>query len=495
MPPTMGLTRARPWIEWGLVAVALALAAYRFINLADAAFINDEAIFLDAARMQLVSGTWASANPIAGSHGNFYGPSVMWFYGAVHWALGSRALTSIAAMCLFVTGSQVVLCAALARRFGGSLRESKGRWIFALTLLFLASSPHQYFWSRLAWDQLTLGIPCLVIALLCGERLGALRCLAIGVLLGFGFSSHPMISVFCALTGLVLFVELVRTPRRLWVLGPLLAGAVAINIPYLLFLKGRAAPSSVTGAFELTWSRALDTFRPATLWQLDYFFDGDWAAFAQWTSLASAPLAWGCLGLVAALTLFGLIAGLPAADWPRRRVLLLGLSTLVVSPLFFAWRGLAAHPHYQFPNGWLTPAAFAAALSFGFHRKFLRAGLAGLILCLALVQTLFIVRWNSFITANGGTRGVHYSVPVGRTEAVVREVCAAAAPTAVLHNLTLVLPNPLEYHALTDPACAGKTIVICPAYGCTAPAGAQQFQLQYAGEAGGAVTLQKVGAP
>lgn len=482
---------ARPWFEWGLVGAALALAAYRFVHLGDAPFINDEAIFLDAARNQLVTGIWASANPIAGSNGNYYGPSVMWFYGAIHWVLGSRSLTSIAAMCFVVTASQVVLCLAVARRFGGPLSTSKGRWIFGTTLLLLASSPHHFFWSRLAWDQLTLAIPCLVVALLCGDRLGWGRCLGIGALLGYGFSSHPMISVFCALVGAVIFVELVMTPKRLWRLGPLLVAAIVLNIPYLLFLRGRGAPNSTTGAFDFSLDRALDTFRPASFWKIEYFFDGDWAAFTEWTGLSSPALAWACLGLIIALTSFGLAAGLKSADWPRRRLVILVAATLVISPLFFSWRGLVAHPHYQFPNGWVTPVAIAAALSFAFERRLLRPALFSLVLALGVIQTAFIVRWTSFIADRGGTRGMHYSVPVGRTEELIHELCSLNAPSVVLFNLTLVMPHILEYHVHTDPSCEGKAIAICPPYGCSAPAGSAQYQLIYSGDSGGAVLMKK----
>ena len=47
-----------------IVAAALALAGYRFAHLDLAAFARDEPQFLAAARAQLASGHWLSANPL-----------------------------------------------------------------------------------------------------------------------------------------------------------------------------------------------------------------------------------------------------------------------------------------------------------------------------------------------------------------------------------------------------------------------------------------------
>ena len=64
---------------WGvLVAVAVALMAWRFTRLDLAAFINDEPRFLEGGHDQVRTGRWLSASPLTGTQGVRYGPSVFW---------------------------------------------------------------------------------------------------------------------------------------------------------------------------------------------------------------------------------------------------------------------------------------------------------------------------------------------------------------------------------------------------------------------------------
>src|SRR3954464_11736728 len=139
--------RVRRRLDGGhvLAILALSMLACRFAHLELAAFARDEPQFLAAARDQLRTGHWLSANPLYGNLGLRYGPAALWFYGAIQALFGDAPRTGIVATGLAVTLSQLAFAAALTRLFDGDAA------FFAALVALLASSPYEFLWSRLAW--------------------------------------------------------------------------------------------------------------------------------------------------------------------------------------------------------------------------------------------------------------------------------------------------------------------------------------------------------
>ena len=125
---------------------ALGLLGYRFAHVDLAPFARDEPQFLRAAGDQLRTGHWLSANPLYGNLGLRYGPTAFWFYGVEQALLGPDPRVAIVVMGLTVTLAHLGLAFALWRLFGG------GPVFLAVLVAWVASSPYQFLWSRLAWD-------------------------------------------------------------------------------------------------------------------------------------------------------------------------------------------------------------------------------------------------------------------------------------------------------------------------------------------------------
>src|SRR5262245_7350398 len=215
--------------------------AWRFTRLDLAAFINDEPRFLEGGHEQLRTGRWLSASPFPGTQGVRYGPTVFWFYGLVGLVAGEHPRTAILAMCAVVTLTQIALVWALARVFGG------GPAAFAALLAFVASSPYQFFWSRLAWDQTVDAASAAAVAVLAlTARPGWKTGLGLGALLGLAVSSHLMVLPLVAAVALVLAAEAWTAAdgrrRALAFAGASAAALLVVNLPYLRFLAG--APRS-----------------------------------------------------------------------------------------------------------------------------------------------------------------------------------------------------------------------------------------------------------
>lgn len=142
--PAPGSTRRTRLCSHGLLGLAVVALAYRLANLDLVPFILDEPQFLAAAGEQLLSGQWVSASPLVGTQGVTYGPSVLWFYGAVQALLGPAPERSVLAMCLLMTVSHLALALALARLLrGGALLEALGERL-------LADAPSPIFFELLA---------------------------------------------------------------------------------------------------------------------------------------------------------------------------------------------------------------------------------------------------------------------------------------------------------------------------------------------------------
>lgn len=469
--------RRSPSEMLGLALTLLAIAAigWRLVGLKWAPFIADEPLFLTAALQQQQDG-WVSHAPLPGTHGTHYGPSVMWFYGVVQRVFGSAPLIAIAAMCAFVSFAHVVLAAALTRAFKGGLLS------FGTLLLLLGSSPYQFFWSRLAWDQLVnaLSAICLVLLSLPGP-VGYRRAACLGALLGVAISSHPMVGLFAGGVGVALAVESYRQPRRLALLA--VAGivpAVVINLPWLLYLI-RTAPSfssTVAPVDVPLLSRALDAPRVWSVDGIQYFFDGDWALFQAFAgNLTSSAVAEATFWVVAGCFALGMVAAAFGAAEARRLLVCAG-AVLVAYPIFYWLKQIHPHPHYQFPTYAAVCVGLASACALSRRRRLFHVVTVALVV-VAITQLAFIARWRTWIAQRGGTGGIHYSVAIGVQTSAIREICRrSAADMIVVSNSTGVRAASLSFIARTEPDCAGKAVEFC-GMSCMAKPGAALMRLRY----------------
>jgi len=484
-----------------LLLLAAALMAGRFARLDLAAFINDEPRFLEAARDQVRTGQWLSASPIPGTLGVRYGPTVFWLYGLVGLVFGDHPRVAIVAMCAAVSLAQVALALAVARAFGG------GAPMQATLLALVASSPYQFFWSRLAWDQTVDACSAAVVAILAlAVRPGWPAGLAAGALLGLAVSSHLMVLPFVGAVILALAWEVWSTRERRgpWLAFAATAGVAALLVtsPYLRFLAG--SPLAARGAVPLDvrtlGAYALEPARVATVWGIEYFFDDDWREFQRWLGGYAMLLRGGSALalLVAGATLLGLVAALRSPEPRRRRLGRLGLITWALAAPVLATRALARHPHYQFGTWWLVVVGVAGAL-FWLRERWpaaWRAG-AGAVWLVAALQCGFIGAWLGYVDERAGTRGIHYSTPVGHQEAVMQTLCGRPEPRIVLQNETELFRRPLVYWSEILPGCRGKEVIICDAGSRVRPGscpdpgpGGRRVRLVYARKSGGALRLE-----
>lgn len=461
-----GTTRRR--LNLALAVLGAAAFAWRLVGLDAAPFINDEPQFLAAARDQLVTGRVLTRSIIVGTSGYFYGGAIFWFYGLLQWA-GATALGCLRSMTLTVTLAQAFFGLALARRFvspGASLRallrHDRG-WALGALWLLLASSPHQHFWSRLAWDQLTDAVSFVVAGLACSvpDR-GVGRAAGIGALLGFGLSSHPMIAPFALVAGLSVSLGDGRFTWR-GVLSRALAlgtSALVVLAPWLyeLWLQRDAQPTFSHGT-PLTLERALEVFRAPGVEGISYFFDHEWPLFlaSPFGPPAWAPLSAISTGLWVALVLAGLLLALAT---PSRRLALTALATLVAYPVFYASRGIPVQPHYQFPTGWAPLVTVAVLLTSRFVT--VRRVTLVVVLLLSAWQLDFVRRWTGWIAGREGTRGPHYAVTLREQQRVVDAICAKPGPVVVSLEIVAFAPS-FEFLAAGVPGCAPTRVRWCGA--------------------------------
>ena len=477
-------------LELLAVLIAVGMLLFRFAHPELVPFILDEPQFLRAAHAQLGSGHWLSASPLVGTQGISYGPSVLWFYGAVQKVLGPAPQRSLFVMCALVTLAHAAFALAVSRLLRG------GPLLFAALLALVAASPYQFFWSRLAWDQLVDVCAAWTVVLLCVPGpLGWGRRLGLGVVLGLALSSHLMVVPLVALTFTVLGLERLREPRVLLAtLGPVLGVVLLVNLPYLLHLRAHPPPELPPVPQPFSWELWRENLwqpaRVATVAGLDYFFDGAWDDFLRWSGpvgrlfrdTAWMPLA---LSAVSALGLVLLLLGGKAPE--QRRLAALGLLTWLGYSLFYTHRVLERHPHYQFPTWWVVGVGVAGLLAWLRERAPAVGRLAvGGVFAAALVQFALVERWMGYIQARGGTQGVHYSVPLAAQQRVVREACTRApGPVLTVWNHTALFAPALDYVVWTTPECAGKQVRLCT----RCPAQGPLLRLRYATSGAGAVVL------
>lgn len=477
------------------VSAALTLLAWRFVGVELASFARDEPQFLAAAREQLRTGEWLSANPLFGNMGRRYGPAAFWFYGVVQLLLGDDPRVAILAMGLTVTLAQLAFAWALTRML------DEGPIFFAAVVAWLASSPYQFLWSRLAWDLTSNAAVFASAALLCSYReLRAGRAIALGVVLGLGVSTHLMVLPMLVAVLVTVAWELRARPLRLLSTGGLMfASVLVVNIPYLLFLSrsyvvGRAPrqPSTLAGLVEL----ALQAPRMATAWRL-----GGWAEFEGWAGPVSVTIQVLSAVVVAACTVAtvaGIAVSLKSDDERGRRM---GRAAVVAwggIVVLLAVLGLDPHPHYHFAAAWVPIFGVAALLAW-LRRTRPRAGAVGLavLAMVAIAQFVVIILWMGYIRERGGTRAPAYGTALGLQAQAVRAACSGPEPRIVLQNETTMFRFPFEYLATTEEACRGKTVLVCAespgplANPCPPPSpDTRRVRLRYVNDVGGAVRIE-----
>jgi MFS family permease len=483
-----------------LVLAALGMLAYRFRNLDLAPFARDEPQFLHAAAQQLHTGHWLSANPLYGNLGLRYGPAAFWFYGVVQAVAGEDPRVAILAMGLTLTLAHLALALAVWRLLGGSAA------VLAVLVAWVASSPYQFLWSRLAWDLTSNAAVFAAAALLCTYRdLGVPRALALGVVIGLGLSTHPMVVPFAiAVLAAVGWEQWRRGRDGILAAAALIGAMVLVSTPYLLFLLkarlvGRAPrlPLSPAGFGSLL----LQAPRIATTWGLPYYFGGAWSDFRRWLGEGAdliEPISLVALVLCLGATVAGIAAALASSDARQRRMGRVALIAWIGNILLLAAVGLERHPHYNFSSAWVPVFGVASAVAW-LRRSHPRAAAAALVVLalIAVGQFAVIVEWMAFIRASGGTRSPGYGTPIGIQIDAMRAACAAAEPTIVLKNETEMFPFPFEYHARALPECRSKTVVVCAeeprplTKPCPPPAaGDRVLRLRYADATGGRLTVE-----
>lgn len=487
------------------VAAALALLGYRFANPELVSFARDEPQFLAAAREQLWTGEWLSANPLYGNLGLRYGPASFWFYGVVMALFGDHPRAAIVAMGLAVTAAHLAFAWALVR-----LLEERAL-VFAALAAWLASSPYFFHWSRLAWDLTSHAAVFATVALLCTYReLRAGRALAIGLTLGVGLATHPSVTPLAVAVAVAVAWELRGRPRRLASrIGLMAAAAVTVMAPYLAFLLRaptvRRAPRRAVSLGDLA-ELVVQTPRTATPWGLDYYFDGTWSDFVSWLGAAAGPI--GVLSVIALLlaltaSVVGVVLALRSADERHRRLGRVAAVAWAGNVLLLAALGLDVHPHYHFASAWVP--AFGVAVTVAWLRRWSRraGGVAlALLAAAALAQFAVVERWVGYVRDRAGIRGPGYGTALGEEIATVREVCSLPEATIVLRNETAMYAFPFRYLATTLPACRDKTIVVCGAgfvpgpRRCPPPTpGAVEVRLRYATLRGGDLQAEGKAGP
>ena len=490
----------RPVLRAVVLLAALGMLAYRFRHVDLAPFVRDEPQFLHAAGEQLRTGHWLSANPLYGNLGLRYGPTAFWFYGVVQAVAGTDPRAAILAMGLTLTLAHLGLAVAVWRLLDESVV------FLAVLVAWVASSPYQFLWSRLAWDLTSNAAVFAGAALLCTYReLGVGRALALGAVLGLGLSTHPMVVPFALAVLVVVTWELWRRGREGLLAGLALIGALLlVNAPYVLFLLrtpivGRAPRLPLSaGSFG---ALVLQAPRIATTWALPPYFGGAWSEFRSWLGAGADvidPLSAIALAACVAGTVAGISVALASSDPRQRRMGRVALIAWIGNVLLLAAIGLERHPHYNFASTWVPVVAVAAALAWlRRHRPRAGAAAALLLAVIAVGQFVVIVLWMEFIRARAGTQSAGYGTTIGAQIAALRTACATPEPTVALANETAMLPFPFEYHAATLLECRGKTVIVCTnekrefAKPCPAPAaGTRLFHLRYASAAGGGLVVE-----
>ena len=328
------------------------LLAYRFWHLDLAPFILDEPTFLRAAAAEVASGHWLSASPIRGTQGVTYGPTVFWFYALVQTIFGAEPHASLLAMCAMVTVAHLALAWALWDYF------DRPRWVIEALIAWIAASPFQFFWARLAWDQtVDIAAAWTVVLLTRRSPFTVARAALLGLVLGLGVSSHLMIAPLFALT----LVYLALRERRALPVALTAATALVVNLPYLHFLLSEPRVPGPHHALDLRWlgDQLVQPLRVSSTFKVDYFFDAQWTEFLLGHETSMAIATAFSMVTLGVLTLVGLVLALKA----RRDLAALALALWLGTAIFHLAFGLDRQPHYMFASYWIVGLGLAAALT------------------------------------------------------------------------------------------------------------------------------------
>jgi hypothetical protein len=473
-----------------LVGIAVTMLAYRFAHISLASFIRDEPVKLASAQAQLLSGTWVSSDG-TGTAGVIYGPASLWFFRVVHQFFGPDPSYSILAVCVVATLTQLALAWALTDLFEGGLV------LFAVLTAWLASSPYQFFWSRLAWEFGANAGSIWLVILMCRPRSNSIvRALVLGAVLGFMISSHLMVLPLVALAFAIELIEQRRSPvQAIRNTAVMLATLTLVNLPYFRAVLAAPRPASTPAGFHFSGSlsQLLLAYRTSTPWQIDYFFDDAWGDFKSGLGgighLLTASLAWTVL--LAIISALGLVLVARSGTAEQRRVTLLALAAWFGYVGFYAFSHLdLQHPHYQWPVTWVPTVGLAAIIFWSSRRlpaitRALQAGVA----TLAALQFLFIVAWVHYTQLREGTRGIHMLSPLGEQVRAVQAVCSMPETALLLKNETALFQESLSYLFAFDKTCAGKRVDICQSRGCRGQRDKRHVTLSYAAANGGALRV------
>lgn len=476
-------------LRWAPLAVGAAFVAWRFWNLEDASFINDEPKYLQMAQDQLRSGTWAT-NSGVGSQGFVYGPAQIWFYRVVQGLFGPLPLTAIAANCVATTASQVGLVLAMSNR---------KQWTApGVGLAILGSSPFLFWWSRTAWDFFPYFVAYLAAAIMVrSPALGWKQCLGLGVLVGLGLDSHPMIAYFALPVGMLVLFEHRKRPLLAVGMGALTAGVAAlVAAPWFFALKAAGGAPSTGLQFPTfeRWTRVLfEPVRMLTSHKVDYLFNESWKELEAGQPLvASLQAATGLtLAVLALATLAGLYFAARGAHAGRRRTAQFALALLVFYPVMLAASSVTLQVHHSWPLMWIPIFGCVVAVEEVAERFPRHAPAAvALLLAVAAYHFAFIQQWTQFVHREGGNRTLVLNSTLGEQTRAIAQVCQQPERTIFLENYTHVLPGSLAYIHATTPACAGKALQFCPPGRCppTTPE-SRTLLLGYARQQGAALAV------
>ena len=479
------------WLAWALVAGAVLALGTRFLEPGLRVYILDEPQLQDAAVASAHSGSWATISAVRGTQGLRYGPSALWFYGLVHRVAGPRPEVGLTAAGLFLTLAFVCLAWTLSRR------SEAPPWTLAAGLWITAASPFAFFWARMGWDNpLLAGFAALAVAVLARPSAPSLGwCAVLGALLGLALGTHLLAVPFAAaVLWIVATDEEGRADRaRRTAVTALVAGGVLL--PYLLALQregsrvttGGATAASATGWISLHLGAALEAFiapvRQVGGLGIGYFFDQDWPRFARESAFgASLPLFGTCAAIVVGATaLLGLIIGRRSPVPALRRVARLGLWTWGAQAAFLGALAIPPHPHYQQPVVWVPIAGCALAVARVWPQRPALAMATALLAAAAGGWGVGLQRaWMAWIAENGGTRGIHYGVPIALQRRALHEACSVEAPLVALQTELTIFPQSLASLARTEPACQGRRVAVCGPACPALPAAWSLARLRYA---------------